>query len=303
MDVISVLEINYNNYGRCLKVTNSVVEVIVTLDYGPRIIKYGYSDGINHFAEGIDSKISTSHGEYFIIGGHRFCHLPENEDRTYIPDNYPVEYEKIENGIRFIQEIEKWTQVQKIIEITFEYASTKVSVSHRLVSLNAFDINVGVCGITAVERGGIEIIPLSKKSDGTAPNRAIVFWPYSNMKDSRVYYGDKYVAMKVCENVSSNFKIGMNSNLSYALYFNKNELFVKEFKRNKNENNYPNMGCSYESFIGNDYLEMQTNSPICSLKTNESIEHIEIWNLYKDVNLDFIDTFIDNYNEINSLVN
>ncbi len=303
MDIIDVLEINYNEYGKCLKITNNVVEVIVTLDYGPRIIKYGYYNGINHFAEGIDRKIDTSHGEYYVIGGHRFWHLPEHEDRTYIPDNKEVEYEEIENGVRFIQEIEKWTQVQKIIEITFEHSSTKVNVTHKLVSLNAFDINIAISGITVLERGGIEVIPLSKRTEGTNPDKALVFWPYSNIKDSRVYFGDKYIAMKVCENVPNNFKIGLNSNLSYAIYYNKNELFVKEFKKSKTSAVYPDMGCNFESFIGNDYLEMQTNSPIYTVSTNETIEHTEIWNLYKDVNLDFIDTFIDNYNEINSLLN
>lgn len=297
MNVVNVLEINYKHYGKCLKITNSVVEIMVTIEYGPRIVKYGYVSGRNQFAEDVNNKISTSHGDYYIIGGHRFWHLPENKDRTYIPDNKKVEYESIFNGVRLIQEIEKWTQVQKIIEITFELSSSKVNILHKIVSLNAFDINISVSGITAMSKGGIEIIPLEERKIGTMPNKSFVFWPYSNIKDSRVYFGDRYIAMKVCENVFENFKIGFNTNLSYAMYYNENELFVKQFKRDKNNSNYPHMGCSYESFIGINYIEMQTNSPIYTISTNQCVEHLEIWDLYKDVNLDFIDIFIDNYED------
>lgn len=295
MNVVNILEINYKHYGKCLKITNGVVEIIITIEYGPRIVKYGYVNGRNQFAEDINNKISTSHGDYYIIGGHRFWHLPENKDRTYIPDNKKVEYESIFNGVRLIQEIEKWTQVQKIIEIIFESSSSKVNILHKIVSLNAFDINISVSGITAMSKGGIEIIPLEKRKSGISPNKSFVFWPYSNIKDSRVYFGDRYVAMKVCENISENFKIGFNTNLSYALYYNENELFVKQFKRDKNNSNYPHMGCCYESFIGSNYIEMQTNSPLYTISTNQCVEHLEIWDLHKDVNLDFIDTFIDNY--------
>ncbi len=297
MNVVNILEINYKHYGKCLKITNSVVEIMVTIEYGPRIVKYGYVSGRNQFAEDVNNKISTSHGDYYIIGGHRFWHLPENKDRTYIPDNKKVEYESIFNGVRLIQEIEKWTQVQKIIEITFELSSSKVNILHKIVSLNAFDINISVSGITAMSKGGIEIIPLEERKIGTMPNKSFVFWPYSNIKDSRVYFGDRYIAMKVCENVFENFKIGFNTNLSYAMYYNENELFVKQFKRDKNNSNYPHMGCSYESFIGINYIEMQTNSPIYTISTNQCVEHLEIWDLYKDVNLDFIDIFIDNYED------
>lgn len=303
MEKISLSEISYRIHEKCLKITNGIIEVIVTLDMGPRIIKYGFVDGDNHFAENISDKIISSHGEYEIVGGHRFWHLPENKDRTYIPDEKSVAYEIIDGGARIIQDIEKWTQVQKVIDICLDLNSTKVSVTHRIISLNAFDINLSISGISCMKKGGIEVIPLEKRKDGLEPNKSLVFWPYSNIKDPRVYFGDKYIAMKVDENTRENFKIGVNTNLTYALYFNNNEIFVKEFKRDKNNNNYPDLGCCYESSISKEYVEMQTLSPIYRIGMNESIEHTEIWTLYKEVNLDFIDNFIDNYNEINTLLN
>lgn len=294
MDTVNITEINYKEYGKCLRVTNDIIEVIVSIQYGPRIIKYGYVNDINHFAEGIEDKVVTENGDYYIIGGHKFLYLSENENNVYVPDNKKVQYESIENGIRFIQETEERTYLQKIIEIVFE-GDAKLKVLHKIVSTNPFDVNVSMSAITTMNNNGIELIPL-EKSQGNAPDKSFVFWPYSNLKDPRVYFGDKYIAMKVNENVYENFRIGFNMKLTRALYYSRNQLFVKEVQEEKSLekcSSYPNMGSKYESFISKNYIEMQTNSPKHLLKSNGCIEHLEIWNLYKEVSLDFIDKFIN----------
>lgn len=286
---VDVSNITYKGYGRCLRVVNNVVEIIVTIEYGPRIIKYGYVNGKNHFAENIENKISTSYGDYYIIGGHRFC------DELCIPDNKKVDYELIPGGVRLIQNIERWTQVQKNIEIIFEGDSSRVKIIHKQVSLNAFDVKFFVCGVTTMRKGGLGIIPIEKFKSDAVPNKSFVFWPYSNIKDPRVYFGEKFILMKVSENITEDFKIGFNSSLNYALHYNENELFVKYLVRDNKNENYPNMGCVYEYFISKDYMEIQSNSPICNVETNKFVEHIEIWELYKDINLNFVETFIDNH--------
>ena len=37
---ISIKEVNDINYGRCIDISNGIVDVSVTIDYGPRIIRY-----------------------------------------------------------------------------------------------------------------------------------------------------------------------------------------------------------------------------------------------------------------------
>ena len=39
--------IDYKDYGRCLSITNGIVDLAVTLDIGPRIIRYGFVGGAN----------------------------------------------------------------------------------------------------------------------------------------------------------------------------------------------------------------------------------------------------------------
>lgn len=293
MEKVNVTEINYKNYNKCLKITNNLVEVIVFIENTIRIVKYGYVDGNNQF----EDVLIDNNGRDVTVGGHGFSYIPQIDQNVDFIDNQGITYEIIPNGIRLIQNIEKWTQIRRIIEIIFDENSSKIRVIHKILSLNAFDINIAICSNTVVRNGGIEIIPFSCGNNKDVPNKSLIFWPYSNLKDSRVYLGDKYIAMKVNENIRDKFRMGINTDLKYVLYYNNNEMFIKEFDEVKDCYEYPNMGCKYESLITPDYLEMKTNSPIYKLSTNNYITHTEVWNIYKDINLDFIDKFIDQYNK------
>ncbi|BAK80643.1 hypothetical protein [Candidatus Arthromitus sp. SFB-rat-Yit] len=292
MEKFNITEISYKNYNRCLRITNNLIEVIVFIEDTIRIVKYGYINGNNQFEDGLIDKDSKE-----IIGGHSFSYVPQIDKNVDFIDNQGITYETIVNGVRFIQNIEKWTQIRRVIEIIFEKNSSRITVIHKILSLNAFDINIAICSNTIVRNGGIEVIPFGRGSNRDVPNKSLIFWPYSNLKDSRVYLGDKYVAMKVNENIYDRFRMGINTDLKYLLYYNNNEMFIKEFSLIEGEYEYPNMGCKYESLITPNYLEMKVNSPIYSLSTNNYIIHTEVWDIYRDINLDFIDKFIDQYNK------
>lgn len=293
MEKVNIAEINYKNYNNCLRITNNLVEVIVFMENTIRIVKYGYVNGNNQFEDILIDNDSRN----IIGGGHSFSYIPQIDQNVDFIDNQGITYERISSGIRLIQNIEKWTQIRRVIEIIFYENSSKIKVIHKILSLNAFDINIAICSNTVVRNGGIEIIPFSIGNNRDVPNKSLVFWPYSNLKDSRVYLGDKYIAMKVNENICDRFRMGVNTDLRYVLYYNNNEMFVKEFDEIKGCYEYPNMGCKNESLITTNYLEMKSNSPIYKLSTNNYITHIEVWNIYKDINLDFIDKFIDQYNK------
>lgn len=290
MGIVNMMEISYKKYNKCLRVTNNLVEIIVHIEDEIKIVKYGYIDGNNQFEDELDI-------DGKIYGGHRFSHIPKIDYKVDFIDDEGIKYEKITNGVRIIQNIEKWTQIRKIVEIVFEENSSKVKISHKILSLNAFDINISISANTIVRKGGIQVIPLIKNLNKDVPDKALVFWPYSNLKDSRVYFGDKYIAMKVNDTIVDKFRIGLNTNLPYVLYYNSNEMFIKEFEDLGDNKCYPNMGCKYESLITSNYLEMQSNSPMYKLRTNKYITHTEVWNIYKNINLDFIDKFIDQYDK------
>ena len=81
----------FHGWKNNLRLTNGEVELIVTLDVGPRVIRYGYVDGPNVFKEYEDQLGKSGEVEWQIRGGHRLWVAPEDLTRTYAPDNQPVQ--------------------------------------------------------------------------------------------------------------------------------------------------------------------------------------------------------------------
>lgn len=90
---IKIEERQYKNYGKCLFICNGTVEIAVTLDIGPRIIRFAFLDGENEFfeEENFDKQQPTEgawtkfgdEGVWHMYGGHRFWISPE-ERAPYI---------------------------------------------------------------------------------------------------------------------------------------------------------------------------------------------------------------------------
>ena len=99
--MIEKKEIQYENYGRCLEIKNNKVRLVVTLDFGPRIIRYSFIDGENILFEDrervfkeLNPQMEEVYGKgkpWIIYGGHRLWKSPENMPETYYPDNNPVD--------------------------------------------------------------------------------------------------------------------------------------------------------------------------------------------------------------------
>ena len=110
--MVSYQEISYKNYGKCLEISNGAIDLLVTLDVGPRIIRFGFCGKENMLFEDIDREqnynkedMRAIYGQdktWYLYGGHRLWISPEYAD-TYYPDNTPIAYEKIKNGAVFVR--------------------------------------------------------------------------------------------------------------------------------------------------------------------------------------------------------
>ena len=84
----NIKEINYENYGSCISMSNQTIEMIVTVEKGPRIVYLGFIGEENvlfqdkeqkHFF--LNNEISQICGQtayHYLYGGHRFCHKKLN---------------------------------------------------------------------------------------------------------------------------------------------------------------------------------------------------------------------------------
>lgn len=94
MGKVAVREVNFKNFGKCIEISNGSIEALVTVDLGPRIIRFGFIGGENEFCDEVPVVIDVGDDKFYLRGGHRLWHSPENMPRSYMPDNKPLNWEK-----------------------------------------------------------------------------------------------------------------------------------------------------------------------------------------------------------------
>lgn len=282
MAKVKVQKKTYGGWNNCVQISNGIVDLIITTDVGPRIIRYGFSGQENELCE-VGSTLGLTGGdEWRIYGGHRLWHSPEDRNRTYEPDNYPVAWEKIPDGIKTSQDIEPTTRIRKEMEIRLSSEGTNVKILHRLTNSGALPLELSAWSISAMAPGGKEVVPQTSKNTGLLPNRVMSLWPYSRLNDSRVYFGGKYIILRQDPKIRQPFKFGTSNEQGWGAYFNHNHLFVKYYRHDPYAR-YPDFGVSYETYTNDYMLEMETLSPLTLLEPSAIIEHEEQWELFDNI--------------------
>ena len=122
--------------------------------------------------------------------------------------------------------------------------------------------------------GGIAVLPLPH-NDGFLPDRNIVFWPYSKIKDVRFELFDDMV-MLYGRSMEDAFKVGMHNSHGWIAHVMGNGLFVKRFATEQ-EGRYPDLGCNVEAYVRDTCLELETLGTLKTLKPAESVTYNESW--------------------------
>lgn len=84
--------------------------------------------------------------------------------------------------------------------------------------------------------------------------------------------------------MSSPQKLGHFNPKTWGAYLLNGELFVKRYTADP-ARQYPDLGCSFETFTNAEMLELETLGPLCRVAPGEWIEHTERWTLHRNVEL------------------
>lgn len=277
---VNITEIKYGEYGNCIQMENGTIELVITLDVGPRIIRFGFLDGENMFCEAFD-QAPTENG-WKIYGGHRLWHSPEGMPRSYEPDNKPVRWSVEGDSVTVASAPEKWANFGKEMIVSMVGDGSAVHILHRLTNLGAWTVKCAAWSLTVMSQGGLEVVPTPIEDTGLLANRKLALWPYTRMTDERVWWGDSYITLRQDPNTAEKFKFGINSEDGWAAYFNHGSCFVKNYVVD-DEGDYPDGGMSYETFTTDFMLEMESLSPLFEVEPEKTIEHEELWNLYPNI--------------------
>lgn len=272
----------YKGWKDCVKVSNGIVELIATTQVGPRIIRFGLVDGDNEFAEVEEQLGTTGSDEWQIYGGHRLWHSPEIEGRTDLPDNSFVPYTLLKNGVILSQNTEKETGIKKTMCVTMS-GSGEVNITHTLTNEALWDVELAPWAISVTATGGLQVMPAPDTYKQFLPNRTITLWTYTKMNDARINWGDKYMFLKQDVHCDGPFKFGYPNIHGWAASFNHNNMFVKRHQH-KTDCIYPDFNCSYETYTCDYMMELETLGPLVTLAPGQSVDHIESWALFSNVN-------------------
>lgn len=275
----------YGGWPNCCRLTNDVIDLVVTTDVGPRIIRFGFAGDTNEFKEYPELMGRIGGDTWRIYGGHRLWHAPEQMPRSYIPDNEPVAVEQHNGFVRVIQQPEASTGIQKEIDITLAPQAAQVQLTHRLRNTGMWAVELAPWALSVMAPGGTVIVPHPPRKPHTEevrPANTMTLWTYTDMSDPRWTWGHKYILLRQDEQRPEPQKIGMLVTDGWVAYARAGHLFIKQFEYLPGAR-YPDIGCSVETFTNGDMLEVETLAPLRLLEPGAVAEHVERWSLHRNI--------------------
>lgn len=276
-------KIAYKGWENCVRLTNGIIELIVTADVGPRVIRFGFVGADNEFAE--DWLGVTGGDTWRNYGGHRLWHAPEHQPRTYAPDNDPVAVEDHGAFVRFIQPVEASTGIQKEMDITLAPDTARVKVVHRLRNTTLWGVELAPWALSVMAPGGTAIIPLplhGRHEGNLLPAGTLTLWPYTDLADPRWTWGTDYLLLRQDPQATTPQKIGTGAHKGWIAYVRNGHLFVTYITHQPGAV-YPDLGSVVESFTNTRMLEIETLGPLAVLASGAEVEYVAEWALFDGV--------------------
>ena len=292
--------IEYRGWGKVVRIANGTTELLVLAYAGPRILFYGFQGGENQLHEFDEQSNLTTDGQYHSYAGHRLWVSPEVE-RTYYPDNFPVQVTPLADGAVFsapVESAEPGTGLQKELEVRLG-EGTHVTLVHRITNKGRAATEMAPWALTVMEGGGRAILPFAPRQamskQHLLPEGVMALWSYPDLADTRWKFGTRYLQLTTGVSPDGRFReqmIGIYNPSGWAAYFRNGHLFVKRAAVEAGKT-YPDFGCTFETYTEPGFLELETLGPWRTLEPGETAEHIEHWWLFKDVPAGDSETWIE----------
>jgi hypothetical protein len=283
---VKVEETAYQGWPNCYRVTNGEVELIVTSDIGPRVIRYGFVKGRNLFAEFAAEMGKSGEKEWKPRGGHRLWIAPESKG-TYALDNGPVKIAIQPDGLVATQPVEPETGLEKQIIIKLAPTGSAVEVIHRLRNTRKTAKEFAPWALTMMAQSGLGIHgfpPRGKHPIDLLPSNPLTMWPYTNLSDKRWTFTKKYLMLQQDPKNADPQKLASFNPNTWAAYLLGTDLYIKRYTADPRMT-YPDFGCSFETFTNAEFLELETVGPVQKVPAGGVAEHVERWTLHKRIKL------------------
>jgi hypothetical protein len=287
-----IQEIPYAGWTRNVRLQGATTELVITLDVGPRVIRYAFPGEKNVFVEMPEQLGGSGEKEWMIRGGHRFWTAPEGS-HSYALDNEPVTYKKISPaGVEMVQAPNKEHGFQKTMRVEL-LADEVVKVTHVLTNAGGQTLSISPWTLSVMAPGGVALIPQppldlhpSEFPDGRSvreeeylPNRDLVLWPFTDLSDGRYKFSENFLRVTYLPEMPAT-KLGLKLETGWVAYQNGENVFAKHFAFDAAQL-YPDRGCNFEIFTNISILELESLAPLAALAPGATATHVEHWVLRK----------------------
>ena len=279
----NIEQVSWGGWPNCYRLANSEIELILTADVGPRVIRCGFVGGPNVFKEYAEELGGMGEATWKIRGGHRVWVAPERANITYELDNYPVAITVQGDTVAATSPVDSRTGLQKTLILRLN--GCHITVTNRLTNTTLFPIGCAAWGPTVMAPGGLGITgfpPRGTHPEDLEPVNPLVMWSYTDFSDPRWRFTSKYVTLRQDPHAKAAQKLGLFNPHTFGAYLLDGHLFLKQFHPDPAKT-YADMGCSYQSFTNCDMLELETMGPYEFVAPGRHTEFTETWSLHRGV--------------------
>jgi hypothetical protein len=285
---MTIEKTTYGGWRNSYRISNGEVDLVVTGDVGPRIMRYGFVGGQNFFRE-FDTQLGRSgEPDWQPRGGHRVWVAPEDPVRSYAPDNDSIHIDTTADGLVATQPVEPLTGLEKQISVRLAATGTDVEVVHRIRNAGPDPCRLAPWALSMMAQGGYGIHgfpPRGTHPEVLAPTNPLVMWAFTDLSDPRWTLCQRYLVLRQDPANPVPQKLGTFNAHTWGAYLLNGELFVKRYEAAGTPADYPDYGCSYETFTNADILELETLGPLTVLAPGASLTHTERWTAHRDVRI------------------
>jgi hypothetical protein len=285
--------IPFGGWNKNLRLFNDSVELVITLEVGPRIISFRPLNGKNVFKVVAEQSGKSNESDWKIRGGHRLWTAPEDFDRTldgrsltYVLDNSAVEHRiEGEYRVRVSHTMDYPEKIYREMVVTIEASGPKVDVEHHITNRGDAPLEFAPWALSVMAEDGYAIVPrppLGSHPKDFRPNQAIVVWPFTDLSDERLRLGRRVT--KLSQSARPPLKFGLHHTEKWVAYVLRDELFLKTIPLIEGAI-YPDMGSNFETFTNHEIFELESLGPMKKVAPGETVTHVEFWAVFSGVSL------------------
>ncbi|HEY0789669.1 MAG TPA: hypothetical protein VGD78_01275 [Chthoniobacterales bacterium] len=287
---MAVEPVAFAGWPNNLCVSNDTVELILTLDVGPRIMSFRRAGGQNVFKVRLDEAGGTGESVFKLRGGHRLWRAPEDygteHSLTYVIDNDRIDHKVVDEFSVSVAHVAAAPhRLRREVCVHVSQSGPTVTVEHTLQNDGPAPLSGSAWGLSVMAAGGFAVIPqpaLGTHPQDFVPNRRWVLWPFTDLPDERFRVSPRL--LRLYQTNRKPFKLGLQHRERWVGYVLGDDLFLKTIPFLAGEE-YPDEGSNFETFTNWDFLELESIGPYRTLEPGASLQHTERWALFADVNL------------------